>query len=88
MKKKKKLAPAFMFTLIRKKCDTDQLHNLNINPQAVNQIDLNFYFHLLYWVLRPMDHPEIIATSTGVPILECVDMPSSIYPLHPWSQIR
>ena len=25
-------------------CDTEELHNLNINPQAVNQIDLNFMF--------------------------------------------
>ncbi|MEO5581626.1 MAG: SusD/RagB family nutrient-binding outer membrane lipoprotein, partial [Saprospiraceae bacterium] len=25
-------------------CDTDNLHNLNINPQSVNQIDLNFLF--------------------------------------------
>ncbi|HEX8040471.1 MAG TPA: SusD/RagB family nutrient-binding outer membrane lipoprotein, partial [Chryseosolibacter sp.] len=25
-------------------CDTDELHDLNINPQAVNQIDLNFLF--------------------------------------------
>ena len=31
---------AFVFA----QCDTDQLHNLNINPQAVNQIDLNFLF--------------------------------------------
>ena len=25
-------------------CDTDKLHELNINPQAVNEIDLNFLF--------------------------------------------
>ncbi|QMU26980.1 SusD/RagB family nutrient-binding outer membrane lipoprotein [Adhaeribacter radiodurans] len=25
-------------------CDTDELHNLNVNPQAVNQIDLNYLF--------------------------------------------
>ncbi|MFD2200812.1 SusD/RagB family nutrient-binding outer membrane lipoprotein [Shivajiella indica] len=25
-------------------CDTDELHDLNINPQAVNQVDLNFIF--------------------------------------------
>lgn len=25
-------------------CDTDELHELNINPQAVNEIDLNFLF--------------------------------------------
>ncbi|MEO5603954.1 MAG: SusD/RagB family nutrient-binding outer membrane lipoprotein [Cyclobacteriaceae bacterium] len=25
-------------------CDTEELHELNINPQAVNQIDLNFLF--------------------------------------------
>jgi len=25
-------------------CDTDSLHDLNINPQAVNQIDLNYMF--------------------------------------------
>jgi len=25
-------------------CDTEELHNLNINPQAVNEIDLNFMF--------------------------------------------
>jgi len=25
-------------------CDTNEFHNLNINPQAVNQIDLNFLF--------------------------------------------
>jgi len=25
-------------------CDTQELHDLNINPQAVNQIDLNFMF--------------------------------------------
>ena len=25
-------------------CDTDELHDLNINPQAVNQIDLNYLF--------------------------------------------
>lgn len=25
-------------------CDTDELHDLNINPQAVNEIDMNFLF--------------------------------------------
>jgi hypothetical protein len=25
-------------------CDTDELHEMNINPQAVNQMDLNFLF--------------------------------------------
>src|SRR5210317_936911 len=25
-------------------CDTDELQELNINPQAVNEIDLNFMF--------------------------------------------
>jgi hypothetical protein len=25
-------------------CDTEELHNLNINPQAVNEIDVNFIF--------------------------------------------
>lgn len=25
-------------------CDTEKLHDLNINPQAVNEIDLNFFF--------------------------------------------
>lgn len=25
-------------------CDTDELHELNLNPQAVNQIDLNYLF--------------------------------------------
>lgn len=25
-------------------CDTEELHDLNINPQAVNEIDLNFMF--------------------------------------------
>ncbi|MDO1445076.1 SusD/RagB family nutrient-binding outer membrane lipoprotein [Rhodocytophaga aerolata] len=25
-------------------CDTDELHDLNLNPQAVNQIDLNYLF--------------------------------------------
>ena len=25
-------------------CDTKELHDLNINPQAVNQINLNFLF--------------------------------------------
>ncbi|MDQ3291073.1 MAG: SusD/RagB family nutrient-binding outer membrane lipoprotein [Bacteroidota bacterium] len=25
-------------------CDTDDLHNLNVNPQAVSQIDLNYLF--------------------------------------------
>jgi len=25
-------------------CDTENLHNLNVNPQAVTQIDLNFMF--------------------------------------------
>lgn len=34
-----------MFTMFSfSQCDTDNLHNLNINPQSVNQIDLNFLF--------------------------------------------
>lgn len=29
---------------IMSSCDTEELHNLNINPQAVDQIDMNFLF--------------------------------------------
>ena len=25
-------------------CDTDELHEMNINPNAVNQIDMNYFF--------------------------------------------
>ncbi len=40
----KKIIYLALCSLLFVKCDTDQLHNLNINPQAVNQIDLNFLF--------------------------------------------
>ena len=33
-----------IMTLSTISCDTSQLHDLNINPQAVNEIDLNFLF--------------------------------------------
>jgi hypothetical protein len=38
------LLGAFGIALPLSGCDTDELHNLNINPQAVNQIDLNYLF--------------------------------------------
>lgn len=31
-------------TVLVSSCNTDELHELNINPQAVNQIDVNFLF--------------------------------------------
>jgi hypothetical protein len=37
------LSTALVFTLSAG-CDTEDLHNLNINPQAVNEIDLHYMF--------------------------------------------
>ena len=45
MKYKFKLVLCTLVTvLIVAGCDTDELHDLNINPQAVNEIDLNYLF--------------------------------------------
>ncbi len=41
---KYKLWMALVFLLPFAACDTEDLHDLNINPQAVNEIDLNFIF--------------------------------------------
>ncbi|MBK8501253.1 MAG: SusD/RagB family nutrient-binding outer membrane lipoprotein [Saprospiraceae bacterium] len=35
---------ALLLGLLASSCDTDELHEININPQAVSQIDLNFLF--------------------------------------------
>ena len=35
---------AVIATVIVAGCDTTELHNFSINPQAVNQINLNFFF--------------------------------------------
>ena len=35
---------ALVLALALPSCDTDELHDLNINPQAVNEIDLNYLF--------------------------------------------
>src|SRR5690348_5889471 len=35
---------ALMVFCVVASCDTDELHNLNINPQAVGEIDLHFLF--------------------------------------------
>lgn len=35
---------ALILTIPMIGCDTEELHDLNINPQAVNEIDLNFMF--------------------------------------------
>lgn len=40
----KKIAILMISVLAFIKCNTDELQKLNINPQAVNQIDLNFMF--------------------------------------------
>ncbi|MEO5978091.1 MAG: SusD/RagB family nutrient-binding outer membrane lipoprotein [Chryseolinea sp.] len=39
-----KIVLAVVGMLSLTQCDTDQLHKLNINPQAVNEINLNFMF--------------------------------------------
>lgn len=33
-----------MIAIITAGCDTDELHNMNIDPNAVNQIDMNYFF--------------------------------------------
>lgn len=38
------IVSALVLGLLVSSCDTDELHEININPQAVNQIDLNFIF--------------------------------------------
>lgn len=40
----KVLLSTLLLALLVVGCDTDELHNLNINPQAVTQINLNFLF--------------------------------------------
>ncbi len=40
----KKIIYIAIAALLFAQCDTDKLHDLNINPQAVNQIDMNFLF--------------------------------------------
>lgn len=40
----KKILYIAIAALLFAQCDTDELHDLNINPQAVNQIDMNFLF--------------------------------------------
>lgn len=45
MKHIHKLILSFLLTIILVTgCDTDALHDLNINPQALNEIDMNFLF--------------------------------------------
>jgi hypothetical protein len=41
---RKILSLALVMTLSMTGCDTEELHNLNINPQAVPEIDLNYLF--------------------------------------------
>lgn len=41
---KNKLGIVLLVLLPLISCDTDELHDLNINPQAVSEIDLNFIF--------------------------------------------
>lgn len=40
----KKILFIAIASLLFSQCNTDELQNLNINPQAVNQLDLNFLF--------------------------------------------
>ena len=40
----KLILSALAFVLLVPGCDTDELHDLNINPQAVTEIDMNFLF--------------------------------------------
>lgn len=40
----KLILSTLMITALVPGCDTDELHDLNINPQAVNEIDMNFLF--------------------------------------------
>jgi hypothetical protein len=35
---------ALLIIFIAAGCDTDELHEMNINPNAVNQIDVNYFF--------------------------------------------
>jgi hypothetical protein len=35
---------ALLIIIIVAGCDTDELHNMNLNPNAVNQIDMNYFF--------------------------------------------
>lgn len=44
MKKFKKYIKLGLAAILISGCDTDQLHDLNANPQALAQIDLNFLF--------------------------------------------
>lgn len=44
MKINKVFLSIVLFAIIMASCNTEDLHNLNINPQTVDQIDLNFLF--------------------------------------------
>ena len=55
-------------------CDTDALHDLNVNPQAVAEIDLNYIFTAAELGSAAGGSQVIIATSTGVRISDSVLM--------------
>ena len=40
----KLLTSTLLIMVIIAGCDTDELHEMNINPNAVNQIDMNYFF--------------------------------------------
>jgi|WetSurMetagenome_2_1015567.scaffolds.fasta_scaffold09092_3 hypothetical protein len=39
----KLIQSTLLIAIITAGCDTDELHNMNLNPNAVNQIDLNYF---------------------------------------------
>ena len=40
----KLIQSTLLIAIIAAGCDTDELHEMNINPNAVNQIDMNYFF--------------------------------------------
>jgi hypothetical protein len=45
MSKFKKYIKFGLVAVLAAGCDTKSLHDLNINPQALNEIDLNYLIH-------------------------------------------
>jgi hypothetical protein len=35
---------ALLLMIIAAGCDTETLHNMNVNPNSVNQMELNYFF--------------------------------------------
>ena len=40
----KLIQSTLLIAIIAAGCDTDELHEMNIDPNAVNQIDMNYFF--------------------------------------------